>query len=233
MTRKPTCLFSYYGSKSKVAAAYPKPTHDTIIEPFAGGATYSLRYPERQVVLVEKNPRTFAIWDYLLSTSLGDVLAALPATVEKGAKIADVLPADAPIGLVELCRTGFNMGSAGRQITHQASSFGALHWPQVSRRLEHFLPKIGHWVVVCADYTAAPDSAATWFIDPPYNNVAGRRYTESAIDYRALAYWCQARTGQVIVCENEGAEWLPFDYLMPGRPRGGVKKANEVIWTKE
>jgi hypothetical protein len=58
------------------------------------------------------------------------------------------------------------------------------------------------------------------------------------IDFRALAKWCRARQGQVIVCENSDALWLPF------RPfgermaayRGKIKSAGvsqEVIWTKQ
>ena len=234
--RKPTCLFSYYGSKSKIAGRYPKPAHDTIIEPFAGGATYSLRYPERQVVLVEKNPRTFAIWDYLLSTTLGDVLSALPKTLEKGAKIDDVLPAGAPAGLVELCRAGFNMGAAGAQVTETATEFGSLHWHQVARRLEHYLPKIDHWRVILGDYSLAPSGPATWFVDPPYKvhgSTRRKRYTHHSVNYDNLAAWCLSRHGQVIVCEGEGADWLPFTRAGDGVPRGGAKKAGELVWTRE
>jgi len=35
-------MFSYYGSKSKLAQHYPTPKYDTIVEPFAGAAGYSL-----------------------------------------------------------------------------------------------------------------------------------------------------------------------------------------------
>jgi hypothetical protein len=55
-----------------------------------------------------------------------------------------------------------------------------------------------------------PDIEATWFVDPPYNNRAGSYYIENSIDYVALGTWCHERRGQAIVCENEGADWLPF-----------------------
>ena len=46
-------FWAYYGGKWRAAPRYPRPMHDTIIEPFAGAAGYSLRYPDRNVVLVE------------------------------------------------------------------------------------------------------------------------------------------------------------------------------------
>jgi hypothetical protein len=66
--------------------------------------------------------------------------------------------------------------------------------------------------------------------------VAGRAYKYHDIDYPALGEWCRSRSGQVIVCENAGAEWLPFQPFrtikgLEGR-RGG-KKSVEVVWTGE
>ena len=77
------------------------------------------------------------------------------------------------------------------------------------------------------------DGEATWFIDPPYSGNAGGCYKYKKIDYESLAVWCRNRIGQVIVCENEGATWLPFKPFREikgteGRIRSGVSK--EVIW---
>lgn len=56
---------------------------------------------------------------------------------------------------------------------------------------------------------------ATWFIDPPYRGRPGShyRYGSKLIDYTNLAAWCQMLPGQVIVCEQHGADWLPFERL--------------------
>lgn len=35
-------MWSYYGTKKKIAKYYPSPQYDKIIEPFAGAAQYSL-----------------------------------------------------------------------------------------------------------------------------------------------------------------------------------------------
>ena len=78
---------------------------------------------------------------------------------------------------------------------------------------------------------------ATWFVDPPYAD-AGRAYKHGAqgIDFSALADWCRSRNGQTVVCENFGADWLPFREFRDikgtaGARRSGVSK--EVIWTSE
>src|SRR3990167_8941757 len=55
---KPSSLrpfWTYYGGKWKVGPRYPVPLHDTIIEPFAGAAGYSLRYFDRKIILIEKD----------------------------------------------------------------------------------------------------------------------------------------------------------------------------------
>lgn len=49
--------------------------------------------------------------------------------------------------------------------------------------------------------------------------------------------WCQSRRGQTLVCENDGATWLPFQpfhdaLATPGSRRPG-KVSKEVIWTNE
>src|ERR1039458_2754616 len=59
-------FFSFFGSKWRVARHYSTPTHPTIIEPFAGSAGYSLRYPEHQVRLYDADPIICGVWHYLI-----------------------------------------------------------------------------------------------------------------------------------------------------------------------
>jgi hypothetical protein len=86
--------------------------------------------------------------------------------------------------------------------------------------------------------TPSPPASVTWFIDPPYNNAAGKKYATSSVNYTHLAAWCQSRHGQTVVCENAGADWLPFTTLTATR-RGihygtaDEKTAGEVVWTQE
>ena len=79
----------------------------------------------------------------------------------------------------------------------------------------------------------------TWFIDPPYQPVGGVRgngydkkcqCSANFIDFPALGEWCKSRMGQVIVCEQEGANWLPFRVLRE-TTNSQDKKYKEMIWT--
>jgi len=58
-------MWSYYGSKEGIKRYYPKPTFDTIIEPFAGTAKYSLLYWDRNVILIDKYEVLVRIWKWL------------------------------------------------------------------------------------------------------------------------------------------------------------------------
>jgi site-specific DNA-adenine methylase len=65
-------MFSYYGSKSKIAQFYPEPAYDIIIEPFAGAGNYSLRYWNRIVILNENYELLYKIWDWLINVEEKD-----------------------------------------------------------------------------------------------------------------------------------------------------------------
>lgn len=83
------------------------------------------------------------------------------------------------------------------------------------------------------DYADAPDIEATWFIDPPYQRVAkGYTYGASDIDFDVLAEWCRSRRGQVIVCEQEGADWLPFRPLVTHSSINN-RPTTEVWWLNQ
>ena len=93
------------------------------------------------------------------------------------------------------------------------------------------LPKIKHWNIICCDYFQIQNEKATWFIDPPYQKEGGA-YIHNKINYEYLAKWCKNRKGQVIVCENIEADWLPFKPLNKKFQITQTKKQfKEGIWT--
>ena len=51
------------------------------------------------------------------------------------------------------------------------------------------------------------------------------------MDFTSLGEWCLERQGQLIVCENEGADWLQFQPLTVFR--GSTKTQIEVMYTQE
>lgn len=236
-------VFSYYGGKSKIIDSYPEPTHDLIIEPFAGAAAYAFRWARRgsgrTAWLNDLDERTASIWEFLLSPDASDwVERTWPERVAVGSTSSDYLPSTSPTGLIELFRAEANQGTQGAKGVHShVTSMGATCWPRTKRKFLEIIPEISHWRFTRRDYSQIPGhTVATWFVDPPYSNLAGSRYRSgSDIDYNLLSDYCRGLAGQVIVCENSGADWLPFEPFEHRRVsiRSRYQKADskEVMWT--
>lgn len=231
---------SYYGGKWRAAKRYPAPLHRTIVEPFAGGAGYSLRHYQHSVLLVERDERIAGVWRFLIRSRPEDVLG-LPL-LRFGQAVEELPPCD-PDGL-NLIRTWVQAapgsGARRRFSTRALACFAEnpmdpQYWgPACRARIASQVGAIKHWRLVEGDYTQAPNLKATWFIDPPYDNQAGRAYKYHELDYASLGTRCRARNGQTIVCENMGATWLPFRPLyQTSRAINGAKatkRAMEAIW---
>lgn len=230
-------FWRYYGGKNQAARLYPQPEHDTIIEPFAGAAGYSCRYPDRRVILVDKSPIIAGIWRYLIATPASEILA-LPDLPESGevSDLPSTLPQEARWLIGFRVQDGRRMPEArASRIHYRGQKMGWTDgWHGVTRELiARQMGRIRHWRVIEGEYHDAPDVEATWYIDPPYNNRAGRRYPEQPDDFNALGDWCRTRRGLVMVCENEGADWLPFKPLSAWQTAissRGYKRSSEVIW---
>lgn len=232
-------FLSYYGGKWMIARRYPPPLSQTIIEPFAGAAGYSTRYPDRQVILVDSNPAVAGVWDYLIRTPAREI-TRLPL-LEPGQTTTDLRVCQEARWLIGWW---VNKGAATPHLSLSAWAreprYASQFWgPKIRARIASQVDRIRHWRVIHGHYTEAPTIRdATWFIDPPYQSDAGRRYPHNRISYPALAAWCKARTGQIIVCEHEGADWLPFTpigqtYSTVGRRTAARATPREMIWTAE
>lgn len=225
-------FFSYYGGKWRDAANYPAPRFDTIVEPFAGSAGYALRHPDRRVILCDIDFRVAGVWRYLIRTPADEILALPDVPAEGSVDDLDV-PAEARwlIGFW-LNRAVSSPRTRPSQWMRSGVRPGCFWGPQIRERIASQLEAIRHWTVLGCSYDLCPhDGPATWFIDPPYQG-AGRHYAHGSkgIDYPSLATWCQSREGQVIVCENEGARWLPFRRLAATRTTRG-QRSHEAVWT--
>lgn len=226
-------FFGYYGGKWRDAPRYPPPEHGIIIEPFAGSAGYSLRVgADRDVVLYESDPILVAVWEYLIHVEPDEILA-IPDVPNDG-RVADL---DIPQAAKHLVGFWMNRGVAtprpapGKWMRSgiRPGSF----WGERARKtIAAQVPMIRKWQIHAGGYEAAPaDLEATWFIDPPYQ-AAGRHYRHGSkgIDFTMLGKWCRSRKGQVIVCENEGATWLPFRELAKTKTTRKEKPSHEVHW---
>jgi len=213
-------MFSYYGTKARLAAAYSPPACDTIIEPFAGAAGYSCLYPGKQVRLFDLNPKIIAVWHWLIRANPQDV-RSLP-DIQPGQTVDQYETlSDAERWLIGFC---INPASSCPKIT--ASKRSA--WPRYKKRIEQAVPKIKHWTATLASWNSIPNQVATWYVDPPYQKAGKYYFGFSGINFTDLGAWCRDRIGQVIVCENEGADWLPFQTLVA--QQGMTKRQIEVVW---
>lgn len=217
-------MWSYYGRKTKIVKYYPDSKYDTIIEPFAGTAVYSL-YKEnwkKNIILVEKYDIIINLWKYLQNATKQDILS-LPDIKDKEDITNHSYLSTVEQSLIYFCA---NRGSA--KPYKIAGCWN--NWRRNKEIIASNLHKIRHWNLIHGDYNQINNKEATWFIDPPYK-FGGHRYefSNKLIDYSALSKWCINRRGQVIVCENSKASWLPFQPLVS--LQGQKHKTMEVIYT--
>lgn len=222
-------MWSYYGSKTNLAELYPRPIHDTIIERFAGAAKYSLLHFEKEVILIDKYPIIINIWKWLQGCSEKDILS-LPKTLKYGDRLDDI-KFDCQeqkdfYGFIIGCGAEKPRRSAIKRKTTDRPN----HINYNLSKCADQLFKIRHWKFICGDYTDYPNVVATNFVDPPYQ-FGGHSYVFSnkKIDFTELGDYCQQLNGQVIVCENTKANWLPFKPMIQNR--GSLYSTTEGIWT--
>lgn len=226
-------FFTYYGGKYRIAPRYPAPLHPRVVEPFCGSAGYALTYNRKTVLLYDLNERIVGTWNYLINVSEKEIYS-LPEIFDDVRHLKVAQEAKWLIGY--WCNKGSceprNMPSTWMKSGVRPNS----QWgPAIKERIASQLREIRHWKCELKDFNDLEnESPSTWFVDPPYSAKAGRLYTYSEIDYQALSTWCRRRLGQTIVCEMQGASWLPFKPFHTAKglegPKG-KKRIKEVIWT--
>lgn len=229
-------FFKYYGSKFRIAPKYPAPRYGTIVEPFAGSASYATLYADRQVILADTDAELMQLWAWLVRAD-ASVIRALPVALPIG---LDLRTVDACPEAQLLMRYWQRVG---RSYCWTVSKWGHLpgFWCASTRdRVAAQVEAIRHWRTLNDDLTVWDlQNEATWFVDPPYQTQS-TVYRGGAPDFAKLSAWCQTRRGQVIVCEAPGAggrmpDWLPFEYLChalngPAGSGDGRKQRPELMW---
>jgi hypothetical protein len=224
-------MFSYYGSKSKIAHLYPEAEFPLIIEPFAGAAWYSFHNKYKIVWLNDKYEVISNIWKWIIEDAdekklidfsnlySGQDISSLPLEKQHKDLLGFLInrASTEPKNIVQKwsCQSKFNPDWAS------TVNFSI-------KRIVNNLATFRNWKVTNWDYTELPDIECTWFVDPPYQ-FGGEHYVCNKIDYDKLRNWCLSRKGQVIVCENSKANWMNFRPL--ATIHGQVRKSLEVIWT--
>jgi len=217
-------MFSYYGSKRQLAHYYAEPQHDLIVEPFAGSAGYSLHGNRwrKDVLLLDRDTRLVGVWEWLIGEATSAAILALPE-----------------LRVGETSREFLSIASVATRTINSLSTAVVTPsmvaaWEQSRSYLAAGIGKIKHWQVRSGEYTDAPDVAATWFVDPPYEGFVGDGYVHGSpnFDYVRLATWIRSRAGQTIACESGVAGYLPFAPLRAGTDKPDDAHA-EFIWSNE
>ncbi len=230
-------LFKCFGSKWSSSKHLPLPIFNTIIEPFAGGAGYSLRHHESEVILYERDPHVYALWTWLIQDADEFAIREIPTDLPAGTDIRCVgLSTGQELLLKHWQRTN-NVGSCWT-----TSKWGHLpgQWTANTRaRVAEEVQGIKHWSIVGDDgFNAFDDEECTWFIDPPYE--FNYKYRQPPINYFDLAIKALNLRGQVIVCEARDPEtmaapdYLPFEdwksRVTSRRAEGNHTHSKELLW---
>jgi site-specific DNA-adenine methylase len=231
-------FFGFYGGKWRdTPRHYPAPRYESIVEPFAGSAGYAVRYPDRKVILGELDEVIYGVWHYLINVS-ADEIRKIP-DLEPGQSVADLaIPQEARWLVGFWLNRGASRPRTGpsawmRDEIRPGSFWGERVRQTIASQVEH----IHHWKIYNCSYQALPSHVrgeATWFVDPPYQK-QGQHYFHGAgdIDFTSLGRWCRRRHGQVIVCENKGADWLSFRELAEVKTTRANGRSVEVVWISD
>lgn len=207
---------------------YPSPSFDVIVEPFAGAAGYSLRNHTKKIKLYEKYDDLVCMWKYLIESSSDDIMS-LPIEFEDITK--ENVPRGAKVLIGFLLNTGTTRPSLTKSKWAKEYSQTCQFWGEKRRkRIADQVCLIKHWEIYkINDYTEIPNEEATWFIDPPYQK-QGIHYVHGSqeISFASLGDWCLSRKGEVIVCEQEGADWLPWNSAKEIKGNNKTKTSKEV-----
>lgn len=236
-------FFKYFGSKYTLSKLHRPPSHSVIIEPFAGSACYSVVHGANMSVrLFDANQDIIALWTWLRDASVREILSLPTSGLEAGQDIREFAPSHgAALFIRSWQRVGrgdcWTVSKWGTRELREARGYkdNGLWGERVTRRLIEQQPAIQRWEFFCCDYAEINTrQPATWFVDPPYQMQPSGLYGTAPISYPRLSEWCLSLAGQVIVCENEGADWLPFAPLREGLYRnthGNTgRKMREMAW---
>lgn len=235
-------MFKWFGSKWSGAKHYPTPIYDTIVEPFAGGAGYSLNYPEKNVVLYDSNKNVWALWEWLINYASYNpcAISEIPLHVPEG---TDIRTLGLTTGQELLLKHWQRTNNVGECWTVSPWGNKPGQWTANTRaRLTDQVPQIKHWVLL-PQQTTFHIQGATYFIDPPYQY--NYQYGVHGFNWKSLGESIAniPKPNQVIACEarcpktGRMPDWLPFiDFrkqVTSRRKAENSHHSSEVIWLSE
>lgn len=233
-------LFKWFGSKWTASKHYPMPEHESVVEPFAGGAGYSLRHFTKKVTIAETDPHISQLWKWIVMEATETDVRAIPLGLTIGTDIREVGLSHGQALLLKTWQRTNNVGSCWT-----ISSWGNLsgQWTENTRsRVASEINLVKHWKVTDDGFALMKNHCdlATWFVDPPYQ--FNYQYRGSAFDYASLATHVASLNGQIIVCEavcpktQAVPNWLPFvpfrETVTSRRKTNNNHHSKELVFTR-
>ena len=179
-----------------------------------------------KVILVEKDQRVYDTWIRLLGMDVDEVLTyPIP---EAGERTSDFL---------------LMTSACSNRIARTQEMIVTTRMPVVLRRMFRQIAKVlpavkGRVEVIHGNYTDGQTLRRRGSSTRRTTLAVGRNNGEWGTPRGATrrrsttrgSRRCRTRPGQKIVCEQEGADWLPFEHLRPARNSIGVH-TTEVVWS--
>ncbi len=234
-------LFKWFGSKWSASKHYPEPKHEYVVEPFAGGAGYSLRHHAKSVILAESNEHIRKLWCWLKYDATDASIREIPLGLPEGTDIRTLGLSEGQALLLKNWQRTNNVGDCW---TVSAWGNKPGQWTENTRSRvadQHHLIK--HWHLTDDGVhliRTADDRLCTWFVDPPYQH--NYQYRSEPLDYAALGEIMRGMKGQVIACEavcpKTGAvpAWLPFEpfrrTVTSRRKASNNHHSQELVYTR-
>jgi hypothetical protein len=231
-------LFKWFGSKWTSARTLPPPTYNEIVEPYAGSAGYCLRHSEKIVLLCERDPHLFLLWDWLIHDATEASIRDIPINVPA---FTDIRTLGLSVGQATLLKTWQRTNNVGDCWTISPWGNRPGQWTENTRaRVASEFGAVKHWGIRRDGVTFLRDTnvGCTYLVDPPYQY--NYQYRGSPTDYDELSRLIRAKRGQKIVCEavcpKTGAvpSWLPFvshgSFVTSRRKAAENHHSKELIW---
>jgi hypothetical protein len=226
-------LFKWFGSKWLSSKLLPAPKHDAIVEPFAGGAGYSLRHASHSVTIWDDDPNLRVLWPWLMQAKPADI-RDIPINCEIGMDIRSLGLSNGQSMLLKHWQRTNNVGDCWT-----VSPWGHLpgQWTANTRaRVADEIGAVSHWKFERPVWDLP---STTYFLDPPYLHNYRYRFGKNEFDHGWLANTVRGipASSQVIACEavcpKTGAvpSYLPFEHF--GSRITSRRKANNNHHSKE
>lgn len=189
-------LFKWFGSKWQASKHYPRVEFDTIFEPFAGSASFSLRNWQKKVHIYESNPQLIELWNWLILVAEYHDIMSIPINLPEE---TDIRTLDIDRGAQLLMKMWQRTNNYGNCWTISPWGNKPGQWTESTRaRVARDIEFVKDWKFSPVSY----EEEGTYFIDPPY--LYNYRYGYNDFSYTELVGNVEKipkTNSQVICCE--------------------------------